>query len=203
MLLRQRAHPIYKEKINQPMQALIIKSSPNMEGNTANLVKNLVRGLKENNVQVTEFNINDMDIQYCKGCNVCLESLEPECVIRDDMHQIYEAYMSSKLIVYATPIWWWHMNAQMKTVIDRHHALLYKDEYTENLKGKKVILVVSFLHDDQDGVYLVERMFKSITDWSESSLSILRHHCVDGHVKDNYEKMLEAYELGVKLTELL
>lgn len=92
------------------------------------------------------------------------------------------------------------MNAQMKMVIDRHHALLYKDEYTANLKGKKVVLVVSFLHDDPDGVYLVERMFKSITDWSESSLSVLRHHCVEGQVRDDPEKIREAYELGVKLT---
>ena len=189
-------------EINQLMQALIIKSSPKREGNTATLVKNLVKGLKENNVKITEFNINDMDIQFCRGCDVCLESYEPKCVIQDDMHQIYEAYMRSKVIVYATPIWWWHMNAQMKTVIDRHHALLYKEDYTEKLKGKKVVLVVSFLHDDQDGVYLVERMFKSIMDWSKSSLSILRHHCVDGHVKDNSEKLLEAYELGVKLAEL-
>jgi multimeric flavodoxin WrbA len=182
------------------MQALIIKSSPKKDGNTATLVKNLVRGLNENNVQVTEFNVNNMNIQYCKGCDVCLSSPEPRCVIQDDMHKIYDAYKKSKLIIYATPIWWWHMNAQMKTIIDRHHALLYREDYTGNLKGKRVVLVVSFLHDDEDGVHLVERMFKSITDWSESSLSVLRHHCVDGHVKDISEKMLEAYMLGVKIS---
>ena len=91
------------------------------------------------------------------------------------------------------------MNAQMKMVIDRHHAFLYKDDYTSNLKGKMVVLVVSFLHDDQDGVHLVERMFKSITDWSGSSLSVLRHHCVEGQVVDDPEKIREAYELGVRL----
>lgn len=94
------------------------------------------------------------------------------------------------------------MNAQMKTVIDRHHALLYRDEYTENLKGKIVVLAVSYLHDDPDGVHLVERMFKSITDWSESSLNVLRHHCEDGDVVDNPEKIEEAYELGVRLSQL-
>ena len=181
------------------MHALIIKSSPKREGNTATLVKHIVRGLKENGVSVEEFNVNELNIEFCKGCDVCLESHEPECVIDDDMHQIYEAYMRSDLVIYATPIWWWHMNAQMKMVIDRHHALLYKDEYTENLKGKKVVLVVSFLHDDQDGVHLVERMFKSITDWSKSSLSVLRHHCVEGQVVDDSEKIREAYELGVRL----
>jgi len=185
------------------MQALIIKSSPNREGNTATLVKHLVRGLKENDVEVTEFNVNEMNIQFCRGCNVCLESHMPDCVILDDMHQIYDAYMRSTLIVYATPIWWWHMNAQMKTVIDRHHAFLYKDEYTENLKGKKVVLAVSYLHDDPDGVHLVERMFKSITDWSKSSLSVLSHHCEKGDVVDHPEKICEAYELGVKLSQMI
>lgn len=182
------------------MKALIIKSSPRKEGNTATLVKHLVKGLKENDVEVKEFNVNDMDVQFCRGCDTCLESYAPDCVIEDDMHLIYEAYLRSDLIVYATPIWWWHMNAQMKTVIDRHHALLYKEEYTGNLKGKKVVLVVSFLHDDPEGVHLVERMFKSITDWSESSLDVIRHHCVDGPVSEDADKQREAYELGVRVT---
>ena len=190
---------IYEVLHIQFMHALIIKSSPKREGNTATLVKHIVRGLKENGVSVEEFNVNELNIEFCKGCDVCLESHGPECVIDDGMHQIYEAYMRSDLVIYATPIWWWHMNAQMKMVIDRHHALLYKDEYTENLKGKKVVLVVSFLHDDQDGVHLVERMFKSITDWSKSSLSVLRHHSVEGQVVDDSEKIREAYELGVRL----
>lgn len=183
------------------MHALIIKSSPKQDGNTATLAKHLARGLKENNVQVTEFNVNDMNIQYCRGCNTCLTSREPNCVIKDDMHQIYEAYLRSDLIIYATPIWWWHMNAQMKTVIDRHHALLYKDEFTKNLKGKKVVLAVSFLHDDPDGVHLVERMFKSITNWSESSLHVLRHYCFEGDAVSDSEKIREAYELGLSLSQ--
>lgn len=183
------------------MQALIIKSSPKRDGNTSTLVKHFARGVNENGVKVTEFNVNDMNIEFCKGCNSCLESYGPECVIQDDMHQIYDAYLKSDLVVYATPIWWWHMNAQMKTVIDRHHALLYKDDYTGNLKGKKVVLVVSFLHDDPDGVHLVERMFKSITDWSESTLRVLSHHCEGGSVTDDPDKMREAYDLGVKLAQ--
>ena len=89
----------------------------------------------------------------------------------------------------------------MKMVIDRHHALLYNEDYSKNLKEKKVVLIVSFLHDDPDGVYLVERMFKSITSWSDSSLSVLRHHCVDGDVKDNSELLSEAYSLGVNLSK--
>ncbi len=181
------------------MQATVIKSSPNKKGNTATLANHLVRGLRENGVNVSEFYLGDMNIQFCRGCNACFESPEPDCVIQDDMHQIYEAYMNSDIVIYATPIWWWHMNAQMKTIIDRHHALLYKNEYAKNLKGKKMVLVVSFLHDDPEGVRLVERMFKSIADWSENSLDVIRHHCEKGSAEQDRMKQKEAYELGVKL----
>lgn len=182
------------------MQAIVIKSSPNTDGNTATIVKQLVRGISENGVTVSEFNVNNMNIEFCMGCNSCMESSEPDCVIQDDMHQIYEAYTLSDIVVYATPIWWWHMNAQMKTVIDRHHALLYKEDYTKNLKRKKMVLVVSYLHDDPDGVHLVEQMFKSISAWSESSLDVIRHHCEEGEANDDEELLNEAYDLGIKLS---
>ena len=61
--------------------------------------------------------VNDKNIAYCKGCGVC--NTTHKCVIKDDMAEILDKMVSADVIVMATPVYFYSMNGQMKTLIDR------------------------------------------------------------------------------------
>ena len=77
--------------------------------------------IEEGTQDVREFWLNDLAIRPCQGCFRCAG--ESPCIIDDDMQQIYPEFAAADLVVFATPIYWWHMNAQMKLCIDRMTAI--------------------------------------------------------------------------------
>jgi multimeric flavodoxin WrbA len=60
----------------------------------------------------------------------------------DDMQNLYPALEQAEVILFAVPIYWWHMNAQTKLCIDRLTALLSPDDKLPALEGKRIVLVV-------------------------------------------------------------
>ena len=75
---------------------------------------------------MTEFYIHGMDIKGCMDCQGCAKkpagSPEPR-VQRDDMQQIYDACLDCDVVVFATPVYWFTISAQLKLAVDRLYAL--------------------------------------------------------------------------------
>ena len=183
------------------MKAVIVEASPKRDGNSVTLAKELIRGLAVNPLaEITELYLDDLDIGFCRGCWSCLKLGEPGCVMDDDMTWIYPKLNEADVIVFATPIYWWHINAQMKKFIDRLEGLL-DGNGPNNLSGKKLVLLLTYNMEDPDGVYLAIQMFRSIAGWAGLELIVLKYNASERHVSKVPEKLSEAYELGVSLSK--
>jgi multimeric flavodoxin WrbA len=76
-----------------------------------------MEGAIEANHQVEKVFLAEKKINYCRGCYGCEGN--GQCVQKDDMAHILDSMMAADVIVLATPVYFYTMCAQMKTVIDR------------------------------------------------------------------------------------
>ncbi|UCD46197.1 MAG: flavodoxin family protein [Candidatus Bathyarchaeota archaeon] len=178
------------------IKTLVVEASPRREGNSITIARSFMRGLRDGGeTEIKERFLNDMEVRPCLGCWKCLEMREPGCVIDDDMTEVYPELMEADLIIFATPIYWWHIAGQMKVFLDRMEGLLAGNG-PNNLSGKALVLIVTHLVEDPDGVELAIRTFRSITGWAGMSLDVIRYYSADDHVSEREEKLDEAYRLG-------
>lgn len=103
------------------MNITILNGSPRKNGNTRIMAEAFARGAKESGSQVTIIDAADRQVRGCLGCEYCF-SHEGKCVQKDDMGGILEILDETDVLVFASPIYWFDMTAQIKAVIDRMYA---------------------------------------------------------------------------------
>ena len=104
---------------------LVISTSPRKGGNSDALADEFVRGAQETGNQVEKVTLYDKTIGFCKGCLSCQSS--GCCVIRDDADTIAQKMGAADVIAFATPIYYYGMCGQMKTMLDRSNPLFSAD----------------------------------------------------------------------------
>ena len=105
-------------------RVLIISSSPRKNGNSDTLCHSFAHGAKENGNEVIEIFTNNKEIHYCKGCGYC--SNHDSCCQHDDMAEIIDEIMKSDVIIFSSPIYFYSISGQLKTLIDRLVAVYTK-----------------------------------------------------------------------------
>lgn len=98
-------------------RVLILSSSPRRHGNSSALCDQFMEGAIEASHQVEKVVLAEKKINYCTGCYAC--SGNGRCAQKDDMAEILDKMTAADVIVLATPVYFYTMCAQMKTVIDR------------------------------------------------------------------------------------
>lgn len=98
-------------------QILILSASPRRNGNSDILCDQFMAGALEAGNQVEKIFLKDKQINYCLGCGACMNS--HACVQKDAMAEILDKMVKADAIVMATPVYFYCMNAQLKTLIDR------------------------------------------------------------------------------------
>lgn len=96
---------------------LIISASPRKNGNSDLLCDRFAQGARESGHNVQKVFLASKKIGYCRGCGVC--NTTHTCVQKDDMAEILEQMVKADVIVLATPVYFYSMDGQMKTLIDR------------------------------------------------------------------------------------
>lgn len=96
---------------------LIISSSPRRHGNSDMLCDRFAQGAAEGGNKVEKVFLADLNIGYCKGCGVC--NTAHKCVQKDDMAPLLDKMVQADVIVLATPVYFYSMDGQLKTFIDR------------------------------------------------------------------------------------
>ena len=99
------------------MNIIVLMGSPNKKGSTSILVDSFKKGAEENNNTVEVIDVCHADIRPCTGCVAC--GYEGDCVQRDDMLNIRQKLLDCDMVVFATPLYYYGMSAQLKTVVDR------------------------------------------------------------------------------------
>jgi multimeric flavodoxin WrbA len=113
-------------------KVLILAGSPRKGGNSDLLCDQFLLGAQDAGHEVEKIYVTDREIAYCTGCGVCFEQ-KSGCAQKDDMTDILEMMINADIIVMATPVYFYNMNGQMKTLIDRtcsgYTAISNKDFY--------------------------------------------------------------------------
>ena len=104
---------------------LIISTTLRHNGNSSILAKEFEKGAKEAGNQVEYISLDDKKIAFCKGCLACQKT--QQCVIRDDAVVITAKAKNADVIVFATPVYYYEMSGQMKTLLDRMNPLFPSD----------------------------------------------------------------------------
>lgn len=120
---------------------LILNGAARCNGNTAELVKAFCEGAAKNGNEIREFYLQDMNIRGCLGCSVCYHN-GGTCSQKDDMSQIYDAFFSANVIVFATPIYFGGITGTLKTANDRLFAM-WNNQETMKRKRQSVLLVTA------------------------------------------------------------
>ena len=98
-------------------KVLILSASPRKGGNSDVLCDTFLRGATAAGHSVEKIFLRDKNIHYCTGCGVCNRT--HRCVQKDDMAEILDKMVAADVIVLATPVYFYTMDGQMKTLIDR------------------------------------------------------------------------------------
>lgn len=115
-------------------KVLILSSSPRRGGNSDMLCDRFADGARDAGHEVEKIFLRDKKINYCTGCGTCINGAKP-CPQKDDMAEIAAHMIAADVIVMATPVYFYTMCGQMKTLIDRCCA-----RYTE-MTGKEFYFI--------------------------------------------------------------
>lgn len=96
---------------------LIFSTSPRKGGNSETLADAFSKGAIENGNKTEKIYLSEKELHFCKGCLACQHT--GKCVIHDAMDEIIPKIIASDIIVFATPIYFYEMSGQMKTLLDR------------------------------------------------------------------------------------
>ena len=103
------------------MKIVVLNGSPRKGGNTEIMTQAFAEAARKNQNEVSILDVAPMNIRGCLGCKYCWAH-KGECVQKDDMGKVFEALVDADMVVFASPIYWFDITAQMKTVIDRLYA---------------------------------------------------------------------------------
>jgi len=115
---------------------LVLSASPRKGGNSDLLCDQFMSGANETGNQAEKIFLRDKKINYCLACDNCKEN-DGNCAQKDDMTEVLNKMIAADVIVMATPVYFYTMNAQMKTLIDRTYS-----RYTE-LTNKEIYFIMT------------------------------------------------------------
>ncbi len=176
-------------------QVLVLSASPRKGGNSDSLCDEFVRGAVDAGNQAEKIFLRDHTINYCTGCGVCYST--HKCVLKDEMAEILEKIVRADVIVMATPVYFYTMDAQMKTLIDRTVP-----RYLE-ISNKDFYFIVTAADPDESSLERTINGFRGFTEdcldnAQEKGIIYAAGVWLKGEVQGS-PAMKQAYEMGIKV----
>jgi len=132
------------------MKVAIFNGSPRNKGNTATMTSYLAEQMKARGADTEEHFLYDSDIKGCKNCGICHASTELNgCAIKDDALPLLDKFLSAELVVFASPIYMWHLTASLNAFMERLHSLCRHDPPAVNKMAGKKISIAMTMGDDE------------------------------------------------------
>lgn len=115
----ERKHALMTKKV------LIISSSLRKGGNSETLCDAFQKGAEEAGYQVEKVSLAGKQLAFCQGCLSCQETRH--CILHDDAEAITAEMKASDVIVFASPVYYYGLTGQLKTLLDRANPLFASD----------------------------------------------------------------------------
>jgi multimeric flavodoxin WrbA len=183
-----------------------IAGSPRRGGNTETLLDRFLAGARSAGADVNKIVAPDLDVGPCTACEGCW--VDGHCIISDDYQTVCEELIAADVIVLASPLFFWNVPSQVKTVIDRSQCM-----WSRKIVVKEPLSPSTSGHARRRGVFICVgggrvRYFEGVVRTIKSFFGVfdvdywgeLLYHGVDD--KDEIEgqplALQEAYELGIR-----
>lgn len=177
------------------MKIVILNGSPRKAGNTSALTAEFARGAEEAGNTVTEFFLDSMDINGCKGCFGGGKDPQSPCVQKDDMAKIYPVVKESDVVVLASPLYYWTLSGQLRTAVDRLFAL--EEGGGNSLRGNgraSALLMAAEGHGFEDVALYYDHLMEHL-QWRNLGKVLCGGVMSIGDIRGRKE-LNDAYELG-------
>ena len=134
---------------------IVISTSLRHGSNSDMLADHFIDGAKSAGNDVEKISLVGKNIQFCKGCMACQKL--GRCTIKDDVNDIMAKVLQADVVVWATPIYYYEMSGQMKTLIDRMNAM-----YEQDYQFRDVYLLTTAAEDEAE---TPKRAETGLTGW--------------------------------------
>lgn len=136
-------------------KVLIVSSSLRMRSNSEALADSFARGAAEAGHRVEKVTLRDKEIRFCKGCLACQKT--GKCVIDDDAPAIVAKMRDADALVFATPVYYYEMSGQLKTLLDRANPL-----YGSDYRFRDIYMLTAAA---EDGEWVPGRAVSGLEGW--------------------------------------
>lgn len=173
-------------------KVLILSGSPRKGGNSDLLCDEFMRGAEESGNVVEKIWIPGKKIGYCRACYYCKDH-GGECCMKDDMSEVLQKMLNADVLVLASPVYFYSVNAQMKTVIDRTVARWLE------FKSKEFYYIMTAAEDEEHTMDCTLECFRGLAACFEESKEmgvICGKGVYDKGEISGTPYMRQAYEMG-------
>lgn len=187
---------ILKANGEKKMKILVLTGSPRKNGNSATLADNFIKGAQEAGHHVERFDAAFKKAHPCVACNHC--NMDGTCIFNDDFNFVREHIVDADAVVFATPMYYFGISAQLKTVIDRFYAINGKIH-----RPKKAVLLMTYANTAESEAKPIVSHYETLLNylgWTDAGRVIASGVWPVGAV-DNTKYPQQAYELGKKIGE--
>lgn len=172
-------------------RVLILSGSPRKGGNSDLLCDEFAKGAIEAGNEVEKIRVAEKNVGYCRACYACKNG--GVCAIKDDMAQILQKMIDADVIVLASPVYFYSIDAQLKAVIDRTVA-----RWTE-VKDKEFYYIMTAADNDTEAMQTTLACFRGYADCVEGAKEMGVIYGVGVYEKGEIKSspcMQRAYETG-------
>ena len=174
------------------MKIVVLEGSPNRNGSTHILADCFCQGAKEAGHTVELINVAFADIHPCTGCIHC--GYEGPCVQKDDVETIRKKILDADMMVFATPLYYYGMSAQLKKMIDRFCAF---NSSNQRKHMKSALLAVAW-NSDSWTFEALEAHYRTLVRYLnfQDMGMVLGYGCGTPAMTEHSQFPQQAYHLG-------
>lgn len=187
------------------MKVLGIMGSPRIKGNTDLLLDEALKGAQNQGAEVEKIIVDKLNIAPCREYYGCLKN--GNCIIRDDMDDIYPKLLKADSIIIASPIFFYGLTSQVKALIDRCQALwsrryVLKQNLPDSAR-KGAFIAVGATRGKKlfDGSILIVKYFFQAIGVKYADKLLIQGVDKKGEIKEHPTALSDAFELGRRLAQ--
>ena len=173
-------------------RVLVITASLRAKSNSDILADRMLSGAADAGHQAEKISLKGKTIHFCTGCLSCQKT--QRCALKDDAVMIAEKVREADTLVFVTPIYYYEMSGQMKTLLDRANPLFVAD-----YRFRDVYFLSSAAEDE---AFVPQRAQSGLEGWIDCfEKARLAGAVFGGGVTDvgeieGHHALAEAYEMG-------
>ena len=173
-------------------KVVVISTSLRAGSNSNALAEQFAEGAKTAGNEVEFISLKGKEVRFCIGCLSCQKT--GACVFKDDVPAIMDSVLDADVVCWATPIYYYEMSGQMKTLIDRMNAM-----YPKDYRFRDIYLLTTAAEGEDE---TPKRAESGLQGWIDCfGKASLKAHLFCGGVNGPKEiagnaKLQQAFELG-------